>query len=80
MSRPARRPRRKPVPPGKRPSKLAACTYAAGDPATAPGPDQAPNCAACGLPYSHGRHHQEVPAEVHDAQAEYRRRAGEREE
>jgi hypothetical protein len=75
-----RAPRRRPVPPGKRPSKLPACTYAAGDPATAPGPDQPPNCAVCGLPESHGRHHQEASEAVLQAQAEHRRRTGEREE
>jgi hypothetical protein len=80
MTRARTRPRPRPLPPGKRPSKLPPCTWVPGDPATAPGPDERPACGTCGLPYSHVRHHHEATPEVHDAQAEHRRRSGEREE
>lgn len=78
MTRARTRPR--PLPPGKRPSRLPPCTYAPDAPETAPGPDEPPLCASCGLPEGHVRHHQDVPEAVHDAQSEHRRRLGEREE
>lgn len=72
------RARRRAVPPGERPSRLTYCPYQP-DPATpSPIPGDDPLCRLCGLVKGHVRH--DEPQGLHDAQAEHRRRLGEREE
>jgi len=72
------RTRIKQIPPGKRPSRLPYCPFLPDLATPSPGGDEDPLCASCGLLKSHTRH--DEPEGLHDAQAEHRRRFGDRDE
>lgn len=74
MGRARPKPRRRP---GARPSKLRPCVYRPDPTLPDPGDSDHPLCA-CALPYRHPRHTE--PAGMPEAQAEHRRRTGDREE